>query len=188
MESWKEKAGESLRGWLLVSNGGLLDPNFRQTVVLIGEHTAEGAAGVVLNRPSTVEVADAAPALASLVPTGSPLYLGGPVEPSSPVVLAEFVVPEMADVLVFGSIGFLVGDQAMDVRGDVLRARVYAGYAGWGAGQLEAELAENAWILEPAREEDVFTEDPETLWRRVLERKGGEYERIARIPFDPRVN
>ena len=70
----------------------------------------------------------------------------------------------------------------------VVRARVFAGYSGWGPGQLEEEMAEDAWIVEPARAEDVFTDDPRSLWRRVLERKGPEYRHIARVPFDPRVN
>jgi putative transcriptional regulator len=178
----------SLRGQLLVSAGSLFDPNFRQTVVLIGQHTEEGALGVVLNRPSELIVADVFPSLASAVPAGERLFVGGPVRPESAVLLAELATPEWADVLVFGSIGFLVGDVSDAAKAAVRRARVFSGYAGWGAGQLESEMAGGSWILDPARPEDVFGDDPASLWGRVLRRKGGRYTRMASIPFDPSTN
>ncbi len=179
---------ESLRGSLLISSGGLYDPNFRHTVVLVGEHNEEGALGVVLNRPLNLTAQEAVPPLAALLEAGEPLFQGGPVQPSSPVLLAELAHPELADVLVFGSIGFLVGEISEDVRSGILRARVYAGYSGWGAGQLEGEMEEGSWILDPAREEDVFTDAPELLWSRVLQRKGPEYHMLSRMPFDPSMN
>lgn len=178
---------ESLRGRLLISSGGLFDPNFRHTVVLVGEHNAEGALGVVLNRALNVTVESAVPVLSPLVPPGEPLFQGGPVQPSSPVLLAEFARPEAADLLIFGSVGFLVGEVSDD-QPDILRARVFAGYSGWGPGQLEGELKENAWILEPAQEDDVFTDAPDLLWSRVLERKGPEYRQMSRMPYDPSMN
>ena len=179
---------ESLRGRLLISSGGLFDPNFRHTVVLVGEHNAEGALGVVLNRALDVTVQEAAPALGALVPTGEPLFEGGPVQPASPVLVAEFALPELADLLVFGSVGFLVGDVLADVQAGILRARVFAGYAGWGPGQLEAEMGVDSWIIEPARVDDVFTDAPDSHWRRVLERKGPEYRQLSRMPYDPSMN
>jgi putative transcriptional regulator len=179
---------ETLRGQLLISTGGLYDPNFRHTVVLIGEHNAEGALGVVLNRALGVTVEDAVPVLSGFVPHGTPLYQGGPVRPASPVLLAEFANPAAADLLVFGAVGFLVGDVAPDIEREIVRARVYAGYAGWGPGQLEAEMAADSWILEPAREDDVFTDAPELLWSRVLARKGGKYRQLSKMPFDPSMN
>lgn len=179
---------ESLKGQLLISGGGLFDPNFRHTVVLVGEHSAEGALGVVLNRPLEVNVRDGVPLLADLVGGDEHVFQGGPVQPNLPVLLAEVVQPGVADLPVFGAVGFFTGVVPFDMRDDVVRARVFAGYAGWGAGQLEAELDEDAWILEPATEDDVFTRAPETLWRRVLERKGPEYAALSRIPFDPSMN
>ena len=179
---------ESLRGRLLISSGSLFDPNFRHTVVLVGEHSAEGALGVVLNRPMDVTVAQAVPVLAALVDRDEPLFEGGPVQPSNPVLMAELAHPELADLLIFGNVGFLVGEVPEDVRPGILRARVYAGYSGWGPGQLEREMAEGSWILEPAQEDDVFTDAPDTLWSRVLERKGPEYQRLSRMPFDPSMN
>jgi len=179
---------DSLKGHLLISSGGLFDPNFRHTVVLVGEHGAEGAVGVVINRPLDMTVAETVPPLAELVPEGEALYEGGPVQPTSPVLLAQVSEPYSPDVRIFGRIGFLTGEVTRDVGETLARARVYAGYSGWAPGQLEAELAEDSWIVDPAREEDVFDEDPETLWSRVLRRKGPEYRRLSRMPFDPGMN
>jgi putative transcriptional regulator len=178
---------ESLRGRLLISSGGLYDPNFRHTVVLIGEHTADGALGVVLNRALNVTVQEALPALSGMVPPGELLFQGGPVEPASPVLIAEFASPDLADIPVFGSVGFLVGEIS-GLEPGVLRARVFAGYSGWGPGQLEAEMAVDSWIIEPAREHDVFTDAPDLLWSGVLQRKGPEYRRLSRMPYDPSMN
>jgi putative transcriptional regulator len=179
---------ESLRGHLLISSGKLHDPNFRHTVVLVGEHNAEGALGVVLNRPLDVTVADAVPALLPLVEPDDPLFQGGPVQPTHAVLLAELSHPELADISVFGSVGFLIGEISTEVRPGILRARVFAGYSGWGPGQLEAEMEQESWILDPAREEDVFTDAPDLLWSRILERKGPEYRQMSRLPYDPSMN
>jgi putative transcriptional regulator len=179
---------ESLRGQLLISSGGLYDPNFRHTVVLVGEPNADGALGVVLDRALEVTVEDTVPPLSDLVPTGELLFQGGPVRPESQVLLVETSDPGLLDIPIFGSVGFLVGDVSSDIRPGLVRARVCAGYSGWGPGQLESEMAADSWILEPARLEDVFTSKPELLWSRVLERKGPEYRRLSRLPFDPSVN
>jgi putative transcriptional regulator len=179
---------ESLRGSLLISSGGLYDPNFRHTVVLIGEHNTDGALGVVLNRPLDVTVERAIPTLSKLVTAGEALFQGGPVQPDGPVLLAELARPELADILVFGSVGFLVGDIADDIQTSILRARVFAGYSGWGPGQLEAEMAADSWIVEPALVDDVFTDAPNSLWSRVLDRKGPDYELLSRMPYDPSMN
>jgi putative transcriptional regulator len=172
----------------LISSGGLYDPNFRHTVVLVGEHNEEGALGVVLNRALNVTVADAIPPLADLVPPQAHLFQGGPVQPTSPVLLAELEHPDLADVLAFGSVGFLVGEISEEIRPSIVQARVYAGYSGWGAGQLEAEMEEGSWIVEAAREEDVFTDAPDLLWSRVLARKGPDFRQMAKIPYDPSMN
>lgn len=179
---------DSLRGHLLISSGSLFDPSFRHTVVLVGEHNTEGALGVVLNRPLDVTVEDALPSLGRLVPPGGLMYGGGPVQPESPVLLAELTRPDLADILVFGSVGFLTGDVPPEVEPSIMQARVFAGYSGWGPGQLEAEMAADNWITEPAREDDVFTDTPDLLWSRVLQRKGPEYRRLSRMPYDPSMN
>ena len=91
---------ESLKGQLLISSGGLFDPNFRHTVVLVGEHNADGALGIILNRALEVTVEEAVPPLSPLIPGGEMLFEGGPVQQMSPVLLAEFATPDFADILV----------------------------------------------------------------------------------------
>ncbi len=179
---------ESLRGQLLIAGSGLLEPNFRRTVVLIGEHNEDGALGVVLNRPTDLAVDEAVPPLAGVAGGGATVFIGGPVRPTEVVLLAEFEETGHADLPVLGSIGFLVGEVEADVVTAIRRARVFAGYAGWGPGQLEQELEESAWILEPAMPADVFAEEPGNLWSAVLRRKGGEYRLLATMPLDPSLN
>lgn len=179
---------KSLKGKVLISSGGLFDPNFRHTVVLIGEHNEDGALGVILNRPLDLTVDAAVPPLGVLVGREEPLYQGGPVQPTSPVLLAEFAHVELADLPVFARVGFLVGEVPADLRPGVLRARVYAGYSGWGPGQLEREMVEDSWIVADPVVDDVFTDEPESLWKRILRRKGPEYHRLSEMPFDPRTN
>jgi len=179
---------DSLRGHLLVAGPTLVDPNFRRTVVLVGEHGEEGAMGLVLNRPSETDVDEAVPPLADLEGVDELVYVGGPVQPEAVVVLGDFTDPEQAGVLVVGSIGFLPGEVDRDELGELARARVYAGYAGWGPGQLEQELEEGSWIVEPAQPEDVFTDAPDQLWSEILRRKGGPFRVLALMPEDPRQN
>ena len=179
---------ESLRGQLLVSGAGLWDPNFRRTVVLIGHHDEDGAVGVVLNRPLEATVEEAAPPLSSLVPPGEALFRGGPVQPEAAVVLADFEDPSRAGLLALDSIGFLPEEADPGSLGTLRRARVFAGYAGWGAGQLEAEMEEDSWHPAPAVPGDVFTEDPERLWPIVVRRLGPDYRILASMPLDPQMN
>jgi putative transcriptional regulator len=183
------RAVRSLHGHLLVAGPALEDPNFRRTVVLLGEHGEEGAMGVVLNRASSLTVAEAVPPMASLTGDDDLVHIGGPVQPQAVVVLADFVEPERAAVLVVESVGFLPVeiDEPADV-GDLRRVRVFAGYAGWGPGQLEDELAEGSWVVLPSRVADVFTVDPDGLWSEVLRREGGGYAVLSMLPDDPTTN
>lgn len=179
----------SLRGHLLVAGPALVDPNFRRTVVLLGEHGDEGAMGVVLNRVSSTLVDDAVPPVAALTGPDEPVYLGGPVQPQAVVVLADFADVEQAEVVVVDSVGFLPGEiEDVAGLGELRGVRVFAGYAGWGPGQLETELSEGAWIVVPARGTDVFTSTPDHLWSDVLRRQGGPLAILALLPEDPRVN
>ena len=178
----------SLQGQLLVASPSLLDPNFRRTVVLVTEHNAEGAAGLVLNRPSDAEVVEAVPQLEPLADNGEHVWVGGPVEQNAVLVLGEFLDPDDAAVPLFGSLGFPALDEPDDVVPLTTRRRIFAGYAGWGSGQLEDELAREDWILEEAETDDAFTEAPDELWADVLRRKGGIYEIVARMPDEPSLN
>jgi putative transcriptional regulator len=177
-----------LQGQLLIASPGLLDPNFRRTVVLVTEHNEDGAAGLVLNRPSPTAVAEVVPQLELLVEDGEQVWVGGPVQPNAVLVLGEFLDPDDAAVPLFGALGFPSLDEPEDVVPMTTRRRVFAGYAGWGSGQLEDELGREDWIVEPALPDDAFTETPDELWGDVLRRKGGIYELVARMPEDPSVN
>ena len=184
---------DSLRGRLLVAGPTLQDPNFVRTVVLVGEHNDDGALGVVLNRPSDTTVGEAVPDLEDLTGAEDPVHVGGPVQPSAVLVLAEYEEPATAAQLVTGCVGFLAledeEEQVVDRDGTQLkRARVFAGYAGWGPGQLEDELERDDWIVADADDEDVFDEDAATLWSRVLDRQGGHLRLLARMPLDPSAN
>ncbi len=179
---------ETLQGQLIIAGAGLIDPNFRRTIVLIGHHDQDGAVGVVLNRPSETAVREAVPPLAELVGPDDPVFVGGPVQPQAAVVLVEFEAPDQAPSPVFDNVGFLLGEIDPSDVGGIVRARIFAGYAGWGAGQLEAEMEENSWLLEPAVPDDVFTDQPEHLWERVLRRKGGEFALMSTMPVDPSMN
>ena len=179
---------ESLRGKLLIASPALADPNFSRTVVLITEHGDEGAMGIVLNRPADAEVAEVLPELAD-VAVEEPIFVGGPVQPDSLVVLGEFTDPLKAAWIVVADVGLVSADTDLDeLPGAVRRGRVYAGFSGWGPGQLEAELEEEAWIVEPPIPPELFPDDPATLWSEVLERKGGQFALVARMPDDPRLN
>ena len=179
---------ESLRGHLLIAGPRLLDPNFWRTVVLVGEHTEEGALGIVLNRSSETSVDEALPELALLAEEMGTVHVGGPVQPSAVVVLADFAEADDAESLVVESVGFLPAEIEPDALGELRRARVYVGYAGWGPGQLDGELEEGSWIVEPAKPDDVFTNAPEALWSDVLRRKGGPFTLLAAMPPDPSQN
>lgn len=180
---------ETLRGQLLVASPTLMDPNFLRTVVLITEHNDDGAMGIVLNRPSTATVEEAAPELEPLVVPEEDVFIGGPVQPTAIVVVAEFENAGDAGVQIFETIGFVAaGSDPSDVEANASRARVFAGFAGWSPGQLEGEIERDDWFLEPARAGDVFTPEPGELWSQVLDRKGGEYALVARMPLDPSLN
>jgi putative transcriptional regulator len=179
---------DSLRGQLLVASPGLLDPNFRRTVVLVVAHDDDGAVGIVLNRRSGTEVADAVPELTDIAAPDVVVSVGGPVQGEAVLVLAEWDDAEEAGSIVFDDVGLMGAEAELErVAASTRRVRIFAGYAGWTAGQLEAELAEPSWILEDAEAEDVFGDDPD-LWGNVLRRKGGAYRLIATMPDDPSLN
>ena len=178
---------DSLKGKLLVSSPSLVDPNFRKTVVLIAHHDDEGALGLVLSRPSDVAASEAIPSLEGLPGAESPVFVGGPVQPQAFMALAEFTDLDDAAAPIFDHVGFMSADAEPETL-SIRRVRLFAGYAGWGAGQLEEEIANEDWILETALADDAFTEQPDELWRDVLSRKGGIYELVARMPDDPSLN
>lgn len=173
---------QSLRGQLLIAAPSLFD-YFRRTVVLVIEHTPEGAMGVVLNRESETRVADAVPQLADLADEEDLVRLGGPVAPQSVVALGEFGDLSEAGMQVVGKLGTLDPESPNE---SLARMRVYAGYAGWAAGQLDGELEQDAWLISPAHADDPFSS--EDIWPKALERRGGDYRLLATMPPDPSQN
>jgi putative transcriptional regulator len=180
----------SLRGQLLVAGPTLLDPNFHRTVVLIVEHEEGGGAmGLVLNRRSPIPAEQAIPELSDALEPEDRLWMGGPVQTTSVVVLADFEGSELDSMEVQGELGLVLPDADLEaVGGGVRRARAFLGYAGWAPRQLEAELERDDWIVADFAASDAFTEDPDRLWGEVLGRKGGQYALLATMPPDPSVN
>ncbi len=157
--------------------------------MLVCEHSEEGALGLVLNRAGELRVCESAPELVALTGDEATIDEGGPVQPDALLVLAEFDDPALAAIPVIGPVG-LMGDSSDidDLASATVRARAFAGYAGWGPGQLDAELARDDWFVAPAGIDDIFDPDADELWQRVLSRKGGHFAVVARMPIDPSVN
>lgn len=180
---------DSLQGKLLIAAPTLLDPNFKRTVILIAAHSDEGALGLVLNRPLDTPLADIAPVLEQLAEPGAVLHQGGPVAPESAVLLAEFADPSLAALLIFGDIGLPSAScELTDLESGVRRARVFAGHSGWGPGQLDEELEQEAWFVGQLAPDELWLADSSSLWANALIRKGGAYALLARMPEDPSVN
>lgn len=181
-------------GRLLVATPALDDPNFARTVVLLLDHDESGSLGVVLNRPTGLDVGEVLPSWRSHV-TGDPLvFAGGPVALDSALGLAAVPGPPDGEEpagfrRVAGPLGLIDLDSPPEVLGPALSGlRIFAGYAGWAPGQLDAELAEVAWIVVESRPPDPFDPGAELLWRTVLARQPGRLAWLARFPSDPALN
>ncbi len=185
-------SGDSTVGQLLIAEPLLGDPNFDRTVVLMIEHSDDGALGVVLNRPTDLEVDAVLSEWAGLAASPPVLYMGGPVEQNGVLALgrragADVRVPGWTSVL--GDVGTIDLHLEPHELADGLEGiRFFAGYSGWGGGQLEAELAEGAWLVVPAVADDVFAPDPDAMWRSVLRRQGGKVSMLADFPAHPSLN
>ena len=178
-----------LRGQLLVAGPTLLDPNFHRTVVLVVEHDDGGAMGRVLNRPSPIPAEQAIPEIAGALEPGERLWMGGPVQTTSVVLLADFAGSSLQSMPVSGDLGLVLPDTDLALVPDgVRRARAFLGYAGWGPGQLDAELESDDWIVARFEPGDAFADDAERMWAQVLGRKGGTYALLATMPPDPSLN
>ncbi len=173
----------------MVASPQLGDGSFFRAVILMLEHSEEGALGVILNRPTELAAHEVLPDhLTDDLPLEDVVYQGGPVSPEAVIMLGEFSDTEGVQIA-FGDVGVIDPDADFGALADELSSvRVFGGYAGWGAGQLESELQEEAWIDAGPSTADVFTDAPEDLWSMVLERKGGQYALLARMPEDPSLN
>ncbi|MDT0201826.1 YqgE/AlgH family protein [Nocardioides sp. AE5] len=179
-------------GTLLVASAVLADPNFAETVVLLIDADADGALGVVLNRPTPILVADVLEPWRDAVEPPEVLFRGGPVAVDGALALGRLLVPDDEPVgfkRAFGIVGLVDLDAPVEmVEGGLDAMRVFAGYAGWGPGQLEAEIAEGSWYVVPSEPGDLFREDTDTLRRDVLRRQPGDLAWAATRPADPLMN
>jgi len=186
---------ESLRGQFLVAGKGLRDGHFYKTVVLLLEHSGTGAMGLVINRPMDVSVSSALASHFELPESGHFLYSGGPVEPEALLILhnSEEYDQEHAPVAPGVYVGTSpdVFDKVVDSAGDpesTFHFRIFSGYSGWGAGQLESEIQRGDWHSLPAAAEYIFQRKPYEIWEDVL----GEFLKLHRIfpdqPSEPEWN
>jgi putative transcriptional regulator len=184
----------SLTGRLLVATPALADPNFDRAVVLLLDHDEEGSLGVVLNRPTPVSVGDILEDWADLAGEPGVVFQGGPVSLDSALGVA--VIPggsgDRAPLgwrRVHGAIGLVELEAPPELLAKALGSlRIFAGYAGWGPGQLEDELVDGAWYVVESEPGDVSSPAPERLWREVLRRQRNELAMVATYPDDPSLN
>ena len=179
-----------LGGGLLVATPLIDEPTFRRTVIAVLHHDGEGAIGVVLNRPTALPVSEPFPGWNELAADPPVMFSGGPVSPTGVICLARRSGPvdPVGWTPVLPEYGTL--DLARDpdeVRPAVTALRMFTGYAGWAAGQLEDELDEGAWIVAAAQPRDLLSEHPESLWADVLRRQPGRTRLLASYPPDIRL-
>jgi len=181
----------SFTGKLLVATPKLEDPNFYRTVILIVAHDAEGAFGVVLNRPLDAQLSEHMPDWASLAAPPGVVFLGGPVEKVRALGLGRrrWAPPCPGWTPLNDEVGLVdLTIEPWRLGTPLDEVRVFTGYAGWTAGQLDAEVAEDAWFVVEALAGDAFTRNPESLWQEVVRRQHGKIAMYAHYPADPSVN
>ncbi len=181
---------EETRARLLIAQPMMLDGNFDQTVIFMIEHNDDGALGVVLNRPLDLGITDAMPEWSVLAAEPQMVFSGGPVGHGSALALADAVLDDVGGSFtqVMGTIGMVDLASTDDLDKGLVRLRVFSGYSGWGAGQLDAEINQGGWFVVDAEPDDIFTADPSTLWSQVLKRQGGSLARLAFFPPDLGLN
>ncbi len=178
-------------GQLLIATPRLSDPNFARAVILVLDHDGDGALGVVINRPSELTLQAVLPPWAEAVSDPQMLFAGGPVSPESALGLAlcRGSGPPDGFRRMVGDYGLVDLDQdPAFLLPDLVGVRVFSGYAGWGAGQLESEIDEGSWYVVSAQPADLLHPRPERLWRSVLRRQPGELAYVANFPSDPSLN
>ena len=181
----------SFAGSLLIASPTVEDPNFARTVILLLDHDEDGALGVVLNRPSDMPVCDALPDWADVVSQPAVVHVGGPVTPDAVVCLGRARLGDspLGWTPVAHQVGAIDLDRGPEEFAGVLDGlRLFAGYSGWAAGQLEAEMLEGGWLVVAAEPGDAFTPEPRLLWSTVLRRQGGDLAMLHTMPDDPTLN
>lgn len=186
---------ESLRGLFLIASPSLADPNFFRSVVLLLEHDEEGAFGLIINHPSNIPVGVAIPEMSIWVNESEVLFRGGPVQENAvfflhkPILsLEEEDLEQVIPGVCIARSDEIFNQLALETDASESPVRVFHGYAGWGAGQLEAEIQERSWILSSATADLVFSTSPEGLWKTCLRRMGPSHALLAEFPEDPSLN
>ena len=175
---------DTLAGSLLLAHPAMRDPNFRRSVVLMSVHNAEGAMGVVLNRPLGKRLGELSGEFALSSLANVPLFKGGPVQ-TGQLVLAAWQIQPDGFRLHFG----IEPDRARQLlEEEGTHVRGFLGYSGWSAGQLENEMRANTWIVADVPEDLLSHSQDDSLWRTVLGREGAEWRLLADEPEDPGVN
>ncbi len=180
------------KGVVLIATPSLRDPNFRQTVILLCEHGPEGALGVVLNRPTEMNITEVLPQVPILEGQPHRVFSGGPVQKDSLLVLYH-LNEEVEDTHAVLDGVYLGGNtetlkRILEVPAEEESFRAYMGYSGWGPGQLENEMKSGSWLIMPAKPQFVFENQPSELWVDVLQTFGDEYSMYAHMPVDPSLN
>jgi putative transcriptional regulator len=177
---------KSLQGQLLLDGGKLHGSFFHRSVVLICQHDAEGAFGLILNRSTDKNVGQALVANLSETVKAQPLFVGGPVQPGSLSFLHTDGFVSQANVMLNLSLGHSL-DTLMDLSesySSTQKLKLFAGYAGWTAGQLDQEMAREDWLVHPASLDLVFCPEPGQLWKQILRQKGDRGRLLAESPDD----
>ena len=180
------KKSDTLAGQLLLAHPALRDPYFRRSVILPSAHSAEGAMGVVLNRPLDKQLGELNSEFAFGPLAGVPVYAGGPVEPEQLIIVSwQWLEEESAFQLHFG----VEPEQAAEMVGTPgITLRAFVGYSGWGKGQLENEMKHDTWLVSTVEGEILGQADGTALWRQILGSLDPELKLLADEPDDPTVN
>lgn len=184
---------QQTKGRLLVATPPLADPNFDRSVVYVLEHHSDGAIGLILNQPSDSALDEPLDRWIELQTTPSMVFTGGPVEPNAMIGLATATIDDVDAsehlTQISGRIASadLTADPAI-VASEIDAVRVFRGYAGWGPGQLDAEIDAGGWIVVDAEVSDVFSASPDDLWHHVLRRQPGRLSWLALAPDDLSLN
>jgi putative transcriptional regulator len=180
------------KGMFLIATPAMRDPNFRQTVVLLCEHGPEGALGVVVNRPTEMNITEVLPQVPILEGQSHRLYSGGPVQKNSLLILyrlhqeVEGTHPVLDGVYLGGNMETL--ERILEGEDMDESFRAFMGYSGWAPGQLEHEMQMGSWLTMPAKPELVFNPDAHALWTEIIQQFGEKYSIYADMPPDPSLN
>ncbi len=200
-EKPKEEYPSSLKGYFIISETNMPDPNFFQTVVLIMEHNEEGAFGLVVNRLSSLKLSDIMPRFTSSKARSTPIFVGGPVQqeylftlhsrlPGELTVSSIEPVPGVVFEPAFGNLEHFFQDENWEALPTDLKPNIhlFLGYSGWAPGQLEQEMEQGSWMILPANSKIVFLSDPQMGWKEALREKGGIYRVFADSNQTPNMN